>query len=311
MTFIGRSKEDITAMFNSRKLVDPGVRLIAYWRTEGGQSDQNADRTEVAAASRGPRRMVLGGTMVQEVSLDFPRAWVEFANPDDPAQVFRADLTWLCSRWQCVWGSGCQGIKPGRADDGCCTLGAHFSDDEDEKRVTAAARRLTPQTWQFYEENSIGAASGGARRTRVHQGACIFLNRPGFDGGEGCALHALALREGVHPLETKPDVCWQVPIRRSYDEVERPDGTRVTVVSIGEFDRRAWGPGGHDLNWWCTGNPTAHTATEPVYVSYRAELTALMGRAAYEALADLCAARLAATLPLAPHPADPSPEGHR
>jgi hypothetical protein len=246
----------------------------------------------------------LGGAMVHEVSLDFPRAWAEFSDPDDPGQVFRADLTWLCSRWQCIWGSGCEGIKPGRADDGCCTLGAHFSDDEDEERVTAAARRLTPQTWQFYGENSIGAASGSARRTRVHQGACIFLNRPGFDGGEGCALHALALREGIHPLETKPDVCWQVPVRRTYDEVERPDGTRVTMVSIGEFDRRAWGPGGHDLNWWCTGNPAAHTAAEPVYVSYCTELTELMGRAAYDTLAGLCAARLAAAEPVARHPAD-------
>lgn len=244
---------------------------------------------------------------MHEVSLDFPRAWVEFADPDDAKTSFRVDLTWLCSRWQCIWGAGCAGIRPGRPDDGCCTLGAHFSDADDEKRVTAAARRLTPDTWEFQAEGarSISAASGDARRTRVHQGACIFLNRPGFAGGEGCALHALALREGRHPLETKPDVCWQVPIRRTYDEVERPDGTRVTVVSIGEFDRRAWGPGGHDLNWWCTGNPAAHTASEPVYVSGRAELTELIGSAAYDTLAGLCATYLAAKAPLAGHPADP------
>jgi GNAT superfamily N-acetyltransferase len=31
-------------------------------------------------------------------------------------------------------------------------------------------------------------------------GACIFLNRPGFPGGAGCALHTLALREGREPL---------------------------------------------------------------------------------------------------------------
>jgi hypothetical protein len=250
--------------------------------------------------------------MVREVSLDFPRALVEFADPDDSSQVFRVDLTWLCSRWQCIWGSGCQGIRPGRPDDGCCTLGAHFADAEDEKRVTKAARRLTPETWQFHVEGvrrngtlAISAASGGARRTRVHQGACIFLNRPGFTGGGGCALHALALREGRHPLETKPDVCWQVPVRRGYERDERPDGTRVVLVSIGEFDRRAWGPGGHDLNWWCTGDPAAHTAAEPVYISYKAELTEMMGQAAYDTLAGMCAARLAAGVPVARHPADP------
>jgi hypothetical protein len=251
--------------------------------------------------------MKRGVRLVHEVSLDFPRAWVEFSDPDDAKTSFRADLTWLCSRWQCIWGAGCEGIRPGRPDDGCCTLGAHFADADDEKRVAAAARRLTPETWEFHAEGarSISAAAGDARRTRVHQGACIFLNRPGFADGEGCALHALALREGRHPLETKPDVCWQVPIRRTYDEVERPDGTRVTVVSIGEFDRRSWGPGGHDLNWWCTGNPAAHTAAEPVYVSGRAELTELMGPAAYDMLADLCTAHISAKVPVARHPADP------
>jgi hypothetical protein len=43
-----------------------------------------------------------------------------------------------------------------------------------------------------------------------------------------------------------------------------------------------------------------------VYVSYRAELTELMGKAAYDRLAELCEQRLASQLPLvAPHPADP------
>ena len=50
------------------------------------------------------------------------------------------------------------------------------------------------------------------------------------------------------------------------------------MISIGEYDRRGWGPGGHDLNWWCTGNTEAHIGREPVYVSYRPELVELMGR---------------------------------
>jgi hypothetical protein len=40
-------------------------------------------------------------------------------------------------------------------------------------------------------------------------------------------------------------------------------------------------------------------------VSARAELTELMGAAAYETLAGLCATHLAAKVPLARHPADP------
>jgi hypothetical protein len=251
-----------------------------------------------------------------EVALDFPRAWMEFPDPDDPDQTYRVDLTWLCSRWQCVWGSGCQGIRPGRASDGCCTLGAHYSDPADEARVKAAAARLTPETWQFHAEGNTSKGKNkttklnitekdheGDRQTRVHDGACIFLNRPGFAGGAGCALHGLALHEGGHPLETKPDVCWQLPIRRTYDNVTRPDGTETLVISIGEYDRRGWGAGGHDLNWWCTGNTEAHTAFDPVYVSYRPELVEMMGEQAYAVLSGFCEEYLSARIPLAPHPA--------
>ena len=246
-----------------------------------------------------------------EVALDFPRAWVEFPDPDNDEQVFRADLTWLCSSWQCVWGAGCQGIHAGRPDDGCCTLGAHYSDSADEKRVKEAARRLTAQDWQFHGEAAKRGGrlsitetdQDGDRQTRVADGACIFLNRPGFSGGAGCALHALALREGRHPLETKPDVCWQLPIRRTYDWIERPDDTKILTITIGEYDRRGWGPGGHDLNWWCTNNTDAHVAAVPVYVSYAPELVEMMGQKAYDVLVEFCTAHLAARIPLARHPA--------
>nr|WP_107081791.1 hypothetical protein [Streptomyces sp. SBT349] len=240
---------------------------------------------------------------------------MEFPDPADAEQVFRCDLTWLTSRWECVFGRGCQGIAPGRASDGCCTLGAHFSDEDDERRVSGHAERLTPETWQFHGEGTSAAGwteldEDGERRTRRFQGACIFLNRPGFGGGEGCALHTLALAEGREPLETKPDVCWQLPVRRTYEWVEQPDGEQRLHVSIGEYDRRGWGSGGHDLHWWCTGSPSAHGAAEPVYLSYRAELTELMGKEGYDQLAELCAQRLASAprlLPLlAPHPADPA-----
>ena len=33
-------------------------------------------------------------TQRPEVSLDFPRAWIEFADPKDSDQIFRCDLTW-------------------------------------------------------------------------------------------------------------------------------------------------------------------------------------------------------------------------
>jgi hypothetical protein len=246
--------------------------------------------------------------VVPEVDLDFPRAWVEFVDPEDAAQVFRCDLTWLTSRWACIFGSGCQGIFASRPDDGCCTLGAHYADKADERRVRSYVKQLGDDDWQFRREGRRNGWSevdeDGERKTRVHQGACIFLNRPGFGAGAGCALHAWALRNDRHPLETKPDVCWQLPIRRLYREVERSDGSAYTEVTIAEYDRRGWGPGGHDFDWYCTGNPQAHIARDPVFVSYAAELGELMGAAAYATLRGHCEQRLAAADGLAPHPAD-------
>ncbi len=246
-----------------------------------------------------------------ETDLVIPRAFVEFADPDDESQVFKCDLTWLTSRWMCIFGQGCQGIYADRPEDGCCTLGAHFSDKSDEKRVRGFVKLLDREHWQFHD---VGTASkkawietddDGDRKTAVHEGACIFLNRRGFAGGEGCALHGLALRIGKHPLETKPDVCWQLPIRRTFRDVELPDGTEYTEVTIGEYDRRGWGPGGHDLDWYCSGNTEAHVGQEPVYVSNGPELVAMMGQAAYDELVDHCEAHLASRSKLAIHPADP------
>jgi hypothetical protein len=250
---------------------------------------------------------------VPEVDLVFPRAWVEFVDPADAEQVFRCDLTFLTSNWMCIFGQGCPGIYAERPTDGCCTLGAHFSDTDDEKRVKGFVKQLDPEHWQFHPENREGARRNdwvetdedGDRKTAVHDGACIFLNRPGFAGGEGCALHGLALRQDRHPLETKPDVCWQLPIRRTFRDVEQPDGASYTEVSIGEYDRRGWGPGGHDLDWYCSGNTEAHVAAQPVYVSNGPELVELMGQPAYDALVRHCEAHLRSRSALAIHPADP------
>jgi hypothetical protein len=272
-----------------------------------------ASTTSAAAAAR-------------ESPLDGARSWLEFPDPGGPVaqaggdgtsgaeQVFRCDVSWLTSSWTCIFGRGCRGIYADSPDDGCCTLGAHFSDPDDEQRVGRAVERLTAQQWQYQRSAEDGGwietDPDGAPKTRVVDGACIFHNRRGsapgaFADGAGCALHLLALAEGREPLQTKPDVCWQLPIRRSYRTVERPDSTSYLEVTISEYDRRGWGAGGHDLDWYCTGNPEAHIGTEPVYRSLRAELVELIGPAAYAVLAGHCDQLLGSrrTLPLSVHPA--------
>jgi hypothetical protein len=253
---------------------------------------------------------------VPEVDLVFPRAYVEFVNPADDSEVMRCDLTWLTSSYMCIFGQGCQGIYADAPDVGCCTLGAHFADKADEKRVASYVEQLDDTLWQHKprgrsvrKKDWIELDDEGERKTRTievdGQQSCVFHNRRDFPGGAGCALHALALAQGRNPLETKPDVCWQLPIRRTFRTVERQDGTSYTEISIGEYDRRGWGPGGHDLDWYCSGNTEAHVAVEPVYVTNRAELTALMGEPAYDELVRHCEAHLRSRSALALHPADP------
>lgn len=257
-----------------------------------------------------------------EVDLDFPRAWFEFTDPEDKDQVFRCDLTWLTSSWTCIFGRGCQGIYAEAPESGCCTLGAHFADKDDEKRVARWVEELDEDLWQhkpvaksskapkkLRRKDWVEVDDDGERKTKVVDGACIFHNSADFEGsgGYGCALHALAIQRDVHFVETKPDVCWQLPIRRTFRTVERPDGTSYQETAIGEYDRRGWGPGGHDLDWYCSGNTEAHIAPEPVFLGNATELVTLMGQAAYDVLAAACERHLASRSRVARHPASPDP----
>ena len=57
-----------------------------------------------------------------------------------------------------------------------------------------------------------------------------------------------------------------------------------------------------DLHWYCTGDPAAHVGAKPVYQSYAAELTELLGEKAYAELAAMCKRRSGLGL-IAVHPA--------
>ncbi len=243
-----------------------------------------------------------------EIDLGFPRSFVEFANPDDDTERFRCDLTWLTSNWTCIFGQGCPGIYQSSPDAGCCTLGAHFSGDEDHARVAEFVAELDPTEWELHDEGHRGGWTeldeDGELKTRAVDGACIFHNSPDFAGGYGCSLHAHALATGREPHTLKPDVCWQLPLRREFRVVDPGDGQTYTEVVIGEYTRTGWGPGGADLDWYCSANTEAHVGKDPVYVSNRAELLAMMGDAGYAELAKHCEEFISTGRPV-PHPADP------
>ena len=243
---------------------------------------------------------------MSEIKPGFARDWVEFLDPNDSEEIFKCDLTWLTSYWTCIYGNGCKGVFANQPFGGCCTEGAMYSDQDDEDRVTKIAENLTKEMWQFYDQarpKKFGKPlqvsekdEDNERKTRTIDGACIFLNRPdysapGYTGSFGCVLHHLAEKEDRHFVETKPDVCWQLPLRRSFET--REVGEReYSVTVIGEYERLAWGDGGEDFDWYCTSNTDAHVGSEPVYISNKAELEALMGLDAYKVLASYCDKRM-------------------
>jgi hypothetical protein len=200
----------------------------------------------------------------------------------DGGTLWRFDLDFLESNWACLWGHGCLGIGAEPAEElglGCCSVGAELG-DVDEARLTAAlAATLEPVRFQYHREAAEkGVFSDESRSsTRVVDGACIFLNRPGFSGGAGCALHLAALATGESPIDWKPSVCWQLPIK--VDWVEVGDGTEMATVR--GWTRRDWGEEGGSMAWCCTEGSLAYVSDKPVVESLRAEIEALVGEKVY------------------------------
>jgi hypothetical protein len=234
--------------------------------------------------------------------------WVSFEDPDEE-RTWLFDVTFLLSGWQCIFGHGCQGVLTGPApelEQGCCSYGAHFTDSEDAERVKAAAKTLSPDQWQLARSGRRGVVTtgeDGALVSRLINGACIFLNRPGFPGGAGCALHRAALERGEHPMVLKPNVCWQLPLRR---EDTTDESGRVTST-VTQWDRKHWGEGGSEFHWWCTEAPEAFGGRTPVYRHMREELIGLVGPLVYGMVAAYLDARAKVdhdrvSVPL-PHPA--------
>ena len=234
---------------------------------------------------------------------DSPREWVSIEDPHEE-RVWMFDVTFLTSRWTCIYGQGCQGVLTAPAPElhqGCCSYGAHFTDEEDIARVKAAAKTLTADQWQFIEQGKKGVIKrkkSGEVTSRLVDDACIFLNRPGFAKGPGCAFHVAAMERGIPHAELTPDVCWQLPLRR-FDEVEETTGRVTSTVT--EWSRAHWGDGGKEFAWWCTEAPEAFVGHQPVYLELEAELIGIAGEEVYALLADYLNGRLQGGVPL-PHP---------
>ena len=211
--------------------------------------------------------------------------WVSFADgTEERTWVF--DVTFLTSNWSCIFGNGCQGVLTGPAEElvqGCCSYGAHFIDDEDVRKVEGWAATLSDKEWQFKAKGARGITKrdkDGTVTTRLVDDACIFLNRPDFHAGAGGALHYAALERGTSYVAMKPEVCWQLPLRR--EELVNASGHVTTTIT--QWDRKHWGEGGDDFHWWCTEDPAAFQGTATVFETMAEELTEMVGRTIYDQL---------------------------
>jgi hypothetical protein len=211
--------------------------------------------------------------------------------------VWRFERAFLESNWTCLFGRGCKGILDRPAEElnqGCCSLGAHFGDgpagEAEAMNVDAYSAMLTPEQFQYHHvahgdphpDSGANGIFGDAERThtRVVDGACIFLNRPGFAGGEGCALHLGALEADESPTEWKPSVCWQLPLRVDWQEID----DRTESATVRRWTRADWGDHGRTMAWCCTERDDggeAYSGNERVIDSMSDSLTALAGDDVY------------------------------
>ena len=196
--------------------------------------------------------------------------------------LWRFDRTFLGSNWTCIWGRGCQGILAAPAEHlghGCCSLGAELDGLDEARTVAALASTIASTMFQHHREARDGGvfADDECTNTRVVDGACIFLNRPGFAGGPGCALHLAALASGESPIDWKPSVCWQLPVKVDWEM--RDDD--VEVATVRGWERRDWGEDGDTMAWCCTEQPEAYVGERPVIESLAEELAGITGDEVY------------------------------
>ncbi len=201
---------------------------------------------------------------------------------EDGDTVWRFDASFLTSNWTCIWGRGCLGILPEPAEHlghGCCSIGADLDGEDESRTIGALAATLDPARFEHHAEAREHGVFGDdtCSSTRVVDGACIFLNRPGFPGGAGCALHLEAERSGESPTVWKPSVCWQFPVKVDWE----PGEGETEVATVRRWERRDWAAEGETMAWCCTEGDRAYVGERRVVDSMGEELEAIVGPTVY------------------------------
>jgi hypothetical protein len=97
--------------------------------------------------------------------------WVSFDDEEED-RTWVWDVTFLTSNWTCLFGNGCPGIGEEPAperEEGCCSFGAHFTDDADRSRP--ASRSAGPASGSCSRGPLGGRPSTSTRRERPSAGS--------------------------------------------------------------------------------------------------------------------------------------------
>ena len=201
---------------------------------------------------------------------------------------------------------GCQGVLTGPAADleqGCCSYGAHFVDEEDEATTLAYAERLTAEQWQF---NDVGQAQGrrhqdatrtGEIKTRARRRRLHLPQPPGLPGRHRvrAAPRRPRGRRAAPRLEARGVLA---AARCASRTTPTTTGTSPRPCASGSGATGA--TGGDEFHWWCTEDPEAFVDHEPVYETMRDEIVEMVGRDGLRPVRRACSGPRAGAVPSPP-----------
>jgi len=119
-------------------------------------------------------------------------------------------------------GSRLPGDRPRTAEHlglGCCFHRRRSGDEDEPGMISALAATLSPVRFEHHAEAGDGGIfSDGARtHTRVVDGGLHLPEPPGIRRRRGLRPAPCRIDWGESPVDWKPSVCWQLPIKVDWE----------------------------------------------------------------------------------------------